>query len=237
MSDPRSFRRSIGGRLTLFGAVTGALYRGRRAGRDHRDRRRKTIWLCKPGHEPDPCTPGLSTTVYSPTLQPLRVTIPAPSGRGSTASTSIRRCPIRRRRVEPADRSRAALDRAVPGGAVLPVCRVFAPMYRQVTVTALDSGNTESPAQLKVPLDDVTRGVQALPAQIQPRPPVRVIGHSQGSFLLDQVLRERGRRTAGSTPMLSAILLGANVTVAGGSDSGGLHPHPGLPDGLPISPA
>ncbi len=29
----------------------------------------KTVWLCRPGVAPDPCTPGLSTTVYSPTQQ------------------------------------------------------------------------------------------------------------------------------------------------------------------------
>ncbi len=28
----------------------------------------KTVWLCRPGQLPDPCTPALSTTVYSPTL-------------------------------------------------------------------------------------------------------------------------------------------------------------------------
>ena len=33
----------------------------------------KTVWLCFPGHKPDPCTPGLSTTVFSPTLQKLGV--------------------------------------------------------------------------------------------------------------------------------------------------------------------
>ena len=36
----------------------------------------KVVWLCKPGQHPDPCTPGLSTTVYSPTLQKLSVTSP-----------------------------------------------------------------------------------------------------------------------------------------------------------------
>ena len=41
----------------------------------------KTIWLCKPGMKPDPCTPGLSTTVYSPTLKRLRVTHPKPAKR------------------------------------------------------------------------------------------------------------------------------------------------------------
>lgn len=36
----------------------------------------KTVRLCRPGQHPDPCTPGLSTTVYSPTLKKLRVTHP-----------------------------------------------------------------------------------------------------------------------------------------------------------------
>jgi hypothetical protein len=36
----------------------------------------RTVWLCQPGHKPDPCTPGLSTTVYSPTLKSLGVAHP-----------------------------------------------------------------------------------------------------------------------------------------------------------------
>src|ERR1700748_979572 len=36
----------------------------------------KTVWLCFPGHKPDPCTPGLSTTNYSPKLKKLGVTHP-----------------------------------------------------------------------------------------------------------------------------------------------------------------
>src|ERR1700755_2007674 len=38
----------------------------------------RTIWLCHPGMAHDPCTPGLSTPGYSPTLQPLGVTHPRP---------------------------------------------------------------------------------------------------------------------------------------------------------------
>src|SRR5581483_8419159 len=36
----------------------------------------KSVWLCLPGHHPDPCTPGLSTTVYSPTFKQLGVQHP-----------------------------------------------------------------------------------------------------------------------------------------------------------------
>src|SRR5215471_11027233 len=35
-----------------------------------------TVWLCFPGKSPDPCTPGLSTTVYTPTSKVLSVQHP-----------------------------------------------------------------------------------------------------------------------------------------------------------------
>ena len=38
----------------------------------------KPVWLCRPGVSPDPCTPGLSTTVYSPSLKAQRVLHPTP---------------------------------------------------------------------------------------------------------------------------------------------------------------
>jgi hypothetical protein len=36
----------------------------------------KTVWLCKPGQRPDPCTPGLSTTIYSPSFTTIGVAHP-----------------------------------------------------------------------------------------------------------------------------------------------------------------
>ncbi len=36
----------------------------------------KTVWLCKPGLKANPCTPSLSTTVFSSTGEVLRVEHP-----------------------------------------------------------------------------------------------------------------------------------------------------------------
>ena len=36
----------------------------------------KTVWLCLPGHSPDPCAPSLSTTSYTPTLKKVGVQHP-----------------------------------------------------------------------------------------------------------------------------------------------------------------
>ena len=105
-------------------------------------------------------------------------------------------------------------------------CRVFAPMYRQVTVTALDSGNTESPAQLKVPLDDVTAAFKSYLRKYNHGRPFVLIGHSQGSFVLEQMIHNViDPNAALRSRMVSAILLGGNVLVKDGSDVGGTFKH------------
>jgi len=70
-------------RKRIFGvlatALVAAIWMGAAAGASSA----KTVWLCKPGQQPDPCTPGLSTTVYTPTFvqaavqHPKRVSHPA----------------------------------------------------------------------------------------------------------------------------------------------------------------
>jgi hypothetical protein len=117
----------------------------------------KTTWLRLPGVSPDPCTPGLSTTVYSPTgaqlsvQHPKRLTHPAidclyvyPTVSGQTTTLSSFA-------IDPVERS-IALSQAARYSQYR---RVFAPIYRQMTLTAVLAGNRETPAQLAVPLDDV----------------------------------------------------------------------------------
>lgn len=187
----------------------------------------KTIWLCHPGMAHDPCAPGLSTTVYSPTLSPLRTVHP----RRRTPrfdcfyvypTVSDQPTTLANRRVDPEERSIALYQAA----RYSQYCRVYAPMYRQVTLTALSSGTRESPAQLKVPLHDVTAAFRAYLRRSHGRP-FALIGHSQGSFVLEQMIHKvidpdpalRARW------LLSAVLLGGNVLVKDGSDVGGTFRH------------
>ncbi len=127
------------------------------------------------------------------------------------------------RRIDPEQRSIALYQAA----RYSQHCRVFAPMYRQVTLTALDSGNTESPAQLKVPLDDVTAAFKLYLRKYNHGRPFVLIGHSQGSFVLEQMIHQRDRPEPplSRSRMLSAILLGGNVLVKDGSDVGGTFQH------------
>ena len=185
----------------------------------------KTVWLCRPGTAHDPCTPGLSTTVYSPALTPLRTVHPKPARQFDCfyvyPTVSDQSTTLANRQVDPEERSIALYQAA----RYSQYCRVYAPMYRQMTLTALDSGTRESPAQLKVPLRDVTAAFRAYLRHSHGRP-FALIGHSQGSFVLEQMIhRVIDPDPALRARLLSAVLLGGNVLVKDGSDVGGTFRH------------
>ena len=185
----------------------------------------KTVWLCRPGLEHDPCTPGLSTTVYSPTLQPLRVTHPqAPARKRFDCfyvypTVSDQTTTVSNRRVEPEERSIALYQAA----RFSQYCRMFAPMYRQVTVPALLAGKFGT---RPVGQRDVVAAFQLYLRRYNDGRPFVLIGHSQGALALEHLIA----RYVDSNPqlrgrLLSAILLGGNVLVRDGSGVGGTFRH------------
>jgi hypothetical protein len=185
----------------------------------------KTVWLCRPGLAHDPCTPGLSTTVYSPALQPLRVIHPKARARKRFdcfyvyPTVSDQTTTLANRRVAPAQRSIALYQAA----RFSQYCRVFAPIYRQVTVPALLAGKlgTSEAGQR-----DVVAAFQLYIRRYNDGRPFVLIGHSQGALALQLLIA----RYVDSNPqlrdrLLSAILLGGNVLVRDGSDVGGTFQH------------
>ena len=188
----------------------------------------KTVWLCHPGQHPDPCTPGLSTTVYSPTLHAERVTHPAAVTRPSFdcfyvyPTVSDQTTTLSNLQVDPEQRSIALFQAA----RYSQYCRVFAPMYHQVTVTALNSGDQEGPAALKVPVADVESAFETYLTHDNHGRPFVLIGHSQGSFVLEQLIAKLvDDHPAVRRRMLSAILMGGNVLVKSGRGVGGTFAH------------
>jgi hypothetical protein len=188
----------------------------------------RTVWLCKPGRSPDPCNVGLATTVFSPTLHKLRVIHPARARKPGIdcfyvyPTVSDQKTTLANRHVDPEERSIARYQAA----RYSQYCRVFAPMYRQVTVTALDSGNQESPTQLAIPVNDVRAAFATYLRRYNHGRGFVLIGHSQGSFVLEQLIaKDIDSRPAVRKRLVSAILLGGNVLVKRGKNGGGTFRH------------
>jgi Protein of unknown function (DUF3089) len=188
----------------------------------------KTVWLCKPGQRPDPCTPGLSTTVYSPTLQQLGVeqpqqdphpaidcfyVYPTVSGQSTGNSNLV---------VDPVERSIALYQTA----RYSQYCRVFAPMYRQVTLAGIGQGQPTSQPNPALALSDVESAFATYLQHYNHGRGFVLIGHSQGASVLRQLIQQKIDRDASVRKLLvSAILMGGNVLVKRGKDVGGDFQH------------
>ncbi len=188
----------------------------------------RIVWLCRPGQHPDPCTPRLSTTVYSPTLEPLRVIHPKAIKRPAIdcfyvyPTVSDQPTINANLRVDPTERSIALFQAA----RYSQYCRVFAPMYRQITLAALGKGLGPSSLQEKLPLDDVRAAFRTYLQRYNHGRGFVLIGHSQGSFVLRSLIASDVDPKPGVRHrMLSAILLGGNVLVKRGRGIGGDFKH------------
>ena len=106
-------------------------------------------------------------------------------------------------------------------------CRLFAPMYRQVTLSALRGAMTGKPIPVDRALgygDVVDAWNQYLAHDNQGRGVV-LIGHSQGSGVLTQLIKAEIDGKPVQARIVSAILMGASVPVPRDKDVGGAFQH------------
>ena len=102
-------------------------------------------------------------------------------------------------------------------------CRVFAPIYRQVTLTALQAilAGQAVPADRAVAYADVRAAWYDYLRRDNGGRGVVLIGHSQGAGVLKQLLMEEIDRRPVAGQLISAMLIGTNVAVPEGRDVGG----------------
>ena len=107
------------------------------------------------------------------------------------------------------------------------VCRVFAPLYRQVTLTALRSGIAGKPMAVDRVLGykDVVDAWNYYLEHDNKGRGVVLIGHSQGSGVLTQLMRNEIDGKPVQSRIVSALLLGTNLAVPKGKDVGGAFQH------------
>lgn len=103
-------------------------------------------------------------------------------------------------------------------------CRLFAPMYRQVTITALRSVMTGAPmagVDRELAYHDVRDAWTAYLRDHNRGRGVVLIGHSQGSGVLKRLLAEEIDDKPVQRQLVLAILAGTNVLVPAGQVTGG----------------
>jgi hypothetical protein len=102
-------------------------------------------------------------------------------------------------------------------------CRRFAPLYRQFTLTALRAATTGKPIQADRSLgyNDVLDAWNHYLENDNNGRGVVLIGHSQGSGVLAQLIRDEIDGRPIQSRVISAMLLGSNVAVPKGKDVGG----------------
>ena len=109
-------------------------------------------------------------------------------------------------------------------------CRLFAPMYRQVTLAGLGRANAAgitSPNFLGPGYEDVRAAWRYYLTHDNGGRGVVLIGHSQGTVVLSELIRREIEGTPVQSRIVSAFLLGApgGILVARGRDVGGTFAH------------
>jgi hypothetical protein len=184
-------------------------------------------WLCRPGRQ-DACAVDLSTTVVS-----------ADGKLTPEAWAADPNAPIDCFYVYPTvSRDPGGNSDMNPGPEELGVirvqfarfaskCRPYAPLYRQVTLTALRAAFSGSP----IPVDRALAYGDVLDAwnyyleHDNHGRGVVLIGHSQGSNVLTALIKHEIDGKPVQSRIVSALLLGTNLAVPKGKDVGGAFQH------------
>ena len=184
-----------------------------------------TLWLCRPDLKSDPCRPGLTTTVFSPGGTTLRVKRPRPARPRPVdcfyvyPTVSDAPGPQAPLRIDPELRSIALYQAA----RYSQYCRVYAPVYRQLSLQGIGGSAGGDPA---LAYGDVREAWRTYLRRHNKGRGVVLVGHSQGTYMLRRLItdeidpRPRLRRK-----LVSALLLGGDVSVAAGRDRGGDFKH------------
>nr|CAA9357399.1 MAG: hypothetical protein AVDCRST_MAG46-3025 [uncultured Nocardioidaceae bacterium] len=184
---------------------------------------RAPVWLCRPDMRANPCEGDLDTTVVAADGTRTREAFrPAadPAFDCFYVYPTVSEAP----RTNAPLRVTPELEYVVRAQAALFAreCRVFAPVYRQLTLQGLITGFADSEARDLAQTDVVNAWHQYLRRWNDGRP-FLLLGHSQGTFALTTLVAEEiDDDPALRDRMVSAMLLGGAVTVLPGESAGGV---------------
>jgi hypothetical protein len=178
------------------------------------------VWLCKPGKPGNPCAASLDSTAIGPDGTKT-VTKVAPAAdpkidcfyvyptvsQQTTANTNLD--------IDPAEVGVVVAQAA----RYSQVCRVYAPIYRQVPIAGLAKRNAKAGP---IAFQSLRSAWNDYLARYNDGRGIVLIGHSQGAFILRQLISQDIEPDPSvRARIVSAILLGGNVIVPTGKDVGG----------------
>ena len=189
-----------------------------------------TVWLCKPGVQPDPCAPGLSTTAFNaPLTQAVGVEHPK-AGRKPAVDCFYVYPTVSDEKTGNSDLQIQNTEQSIALYQVSrysQYCKVYAPMYRQVTLAGAGLGGASTTkANPALGLSDVENAFEDYLRHDNHGRGFVLIGHSQGAGVLEAVIaKEVDPKPAVRKRLLSTILMGGNVLVKGNTGIGGDFKH------------
>lgn len=186
----------------------------------------KKVWLCKPSQKDDPCTESLTATAVRT------------NGEFSRQETAIAKKPrincfyvyptVSEQETENSNLEVEPEERQVAINQVSRFsqdCAVYAPMYEQITLTALkheEEGKPLSGLASVTAYASMLSGFEEFISKYDKGKGFVLIGHSQGSLLLEQLIKEQIEPDPTlSKELVGAVLLGGNVLVPDGQLAGG----------------
>jgi hypothetical protein len=185
------------------------------------------IWLCRPGRQ-DACTVSQEATVIAADGKlsdekfaaaknpPIDCFYVYPTVSNETTGNSDLTINGPEKRVVNAQFARFAAR-----------CRLFAPMYRQVTLTALRAmiAGKPIPVDRELGYNDVVAAWNYYLAHDNKGRGFVLVGHSQGSGVLTQLIKNEIDGKPVQAQLISAILMGTSLPVPKGADVGGAFKH------------
>src|SRR5208283_4745867 len=194
----------------------------------------RTVWLCTPHLRHDPCLSSEQATVVSYEETgggPVRKeTVQNESVPNSPElecfyvypTVSEQETPNANLKIEPQE-TQIAIDQA---SRFSHVCHVWAPMYEQLTLEAINNPGAVSESDLITAYLSVLNAWDYFLKHDDKKRGIVLIGHSQGAALLIHLIEEQIETNPSEQKLLvSAILLGGNVLVPEGKTVGGSFKH------------
>ncbi|HEY2050677.1 MAG TPA: DUF3089 domain-containing protein [Caulobacteraceae bacterium] len=184
-------------------------------------------WLCRPDIHPNACDVELDATVVeadgSTHVQPFHAQPDAKIDCFYVYPTvSLDPGVLATMKAEPAELNVIKQQFARLGAS----CRLFAPLYRQFTLTALAAAMSGHPLpgsaqRPTTPYDDVRAAWRWYLAHENHGRGVVLVGHSQGSGMLTELIKREIDGKPDQARLISAILMGTSLVVPPNADVGG----------------